>query len=222
VGNFSLQEKRDFADHMRRTGTAAEKQFWWKLSRNQFRYRFQRQQLLAGYIVDFYCAQLKLIVEIDGSIHEREDVAADDEQRDRILTDRGYLILRFTNQDVLDHMTVVLMRLWNECRRRRAALKAFDSSSVFVRERVKSRNYRPCESVEKPLGPATVDKVSVDDFAPLPVNTTWKTPASADDFRAIAKGWQRLISAHVQDQPTMRERAVCERLRLREWIEEKA
>jgi len=154
----SLQEKRDFAANMRRNPTAAEKTLWWKLSRNQFNYRFCRQFPLRGYIVDFYCSRLRLVIEVDGSVHEQEDVAADDEQRERILESYGYLVLRFSNEDVLDHLTVVLSRIWDECSARRAALKAFASEQGLGKEvQEESRVSRPCGSLENSAPTAKVE-----------------------------------------------------------------
>lgn len=177
---YSLDEKVQFARDMRRKMTRAEQVLWYKLSRNHFGFRFVRQALLRGYIVDFYCANLRLVIEVDGSIHDIEDKAADDEQRDRILENYGFLVLRFTNEDVLDHTTVVLTRLWDECTARRTALKAFPirNSSSSSNSRVPSR---PCESVEKQADSATLDKVSVQ-----------RIPATAEDYRLINRTWRSL------------------------------
>ena len=181
---YTLQEKRDFAAQMRRNMTRAEQTLWWKLSKNHFGYRFQRQFPLRGYIVDFYCAQLRLIIEIDGSIHDIEDVAVDDEQRERILENYGFLVLRFSNEDVLDHTTVVLTRLWEECAARRAALKAFPSwkelKKLHKKPAVLSSS---CGSVEKQSHPATVDKKTVE-----------RVPATAEDYQRINEMWRRLVA----------------------------
>ncbi len=179
---YTREEKRDFARDMRRNMTRAEQTLWWKLSRNQFGYRFNRQFELRGYIVDFYCARLRLIIEVDGSIHDVEDVAADDEQRERILESYGYLVLRFTNEEVLDHTTVVLTRVWNECAARRAALKAFASWKDLKRVREQEAVSSTCESVEKRRNPTTVDKSSVQ-----------RIPATAEDYRRINEAWRALF-----------------------------
>lgn len=220
---YTLQEKRNFAGAMRRNPTTAEKTLWWKLSRNQFGYRFVRQFLLRGYIVDFYCARLRMVIEVDGSVHDLEEVGADDEQRERILEEYGFLVLRFSNEDVLDHLTVVLTRLWDECAARRAALKAFASPKVLGKPtKISSRVSRPCESVENSSNPTTVDKVSVDE--------NQRKPATDEDYRAINEAWQKLfIAATVRstemtgaELTTAAERAIERNEELNQWLKKRS
>lgn len=216
---FSLQEKRNFARTMRRNMTRAENALWYKISRNHFGYRFQRQFLLRGYIVDFYCAQLRTIVEIDGSIHDIEDVAADDEQRERILESYGFLVLRFSNEDVLNHMSVVLTRLWDECAARRAALKAFSSKQFLsAKEKQPAALNSSCESVEKPARAATVDKTSEDG-----------TTATPEDFQRIKEAWQKLVvcsrergrAFDAADNRTVAEKAFNQKYALQQHLQQK-
>jgi len=222
--NYSLQEKRDFAREMRRNMTRAEQTLWWKLSRNQFGYRFSRQFPLRGYIVDFYCSQLRMVIEVDGSVHEDENVGADDEQRERILENYGFLVVRFSNEDVLDHLPVVLTRLWDECSARRTALKAFDPRRVLSKGEKEQRvNSRGCESVEKPHPSTTVDKTSVD--------ATPHIPATAEDYAAINQAWRKLVTCSRQRSlaftigaptlNTMAERALDQQIRLQEWLKKR-
>lgn len=209
---FSLREKRDFAESMRRNPTQAEWQLWWKLRRNQCGYRFLRQQMLAGFIVDFYCARLKLIIEVDGSVHEIEDQAADDEQRERILENYGYLVLRFTNEDVLDHMPVVLSRIWDECSTRRASLKALDLNCVLKQKGKKPHGgYKGCASVQNLSHPPTVCNSSVD--------STPRIPASAEDYAAITTAWRKLVKVS-QERSREAFSPVKRRLDLQQQIEE--
>ena len=63
-------------------------------------YRFHRQKPLLYYIVDFYCPRLKLAIEVEGSIHEKEDVAHRDTIRLHELGDYGIKILQFSNYEV--------------------------------------------------------------------------------------------------------------------------
>ena len=61
---------------------------------------FRRQKQFGGYIVDFYCANARLVVELDGSQHYEEDGMARDQARDRYLHGWGLAVLRFSNYDV--------------------------------------------------------------------------------------------------------------------------
>ncbi len=106
---YSLQAKRAFAGEMRRGPTAAEAALWERLREKQTGFVFHRQSVRRGYILDFYCPQLKLAIEIDGSVHSLQCLA--DAQRDRALRERGIKVLRFTNREVLDFCPVVMRRI---------------------------------------------------------------------------------------------------------------
>ena len=164
-----------------------------------------------------------MVVEVDGSIHDLEDVGADDEQRERILESYGLLVIRFSNEDVLDHLTVVLTRLWDECSARRAALKAFASQDVLGKPtNTSSRVSRPCGSVQKPINHTTVDKVSVD--------TERRIPATAEDYRAINEAWRKLFITDVvrstqltgAELTTAAERAMEQHTELNQWLKKRS
>ncbi|MBK8142736.1 MAG: DUF559 domain-containing protein [Chitinophagaceae bacterium] len=67
-------------------------------------YSFRRQRPVLNYIADFMCKELMLIVEVDGSIHELEEVRKNDEQRQKALEEAGFTVLRFTNHEVLTNI----------------------------------------------------------------------------------------------------------------------
>ena len=73
--------------------------------------KFRRQHPLRLYIVDFYCHSIRLIVELDGNIHDRVDVKERDEQREAELRSWGYRILRFKNKEVLQNINKVLLTI---------------------------------------------------------------------------------------------------------------
>jgi very-short-patch-repair endonuclease len=82
--------------------TEAEKVFWGMVrGRKMFGLKFRRQQVIDGFIVDFYCDSLGLCVEIDGSVHESEEQREYDRNRDEVLALRGLKVLRFSNDEVL-------------------------------------------------------------------------------------------------------------------------
>ncbi len=91
------------ARRLRKNPTEAEKRLWDALRGRQIdRHRFRRQHPLGAYVVDFVCLAEKLVVEVDGGQHA-ENLHADAE-RTAWLQSRGYRVLRFWNNDVLENM----------------------------------------------------------------------------------------------------------------------
>jgi very-short-patch-repair endonuclease len=74
--------------------------------------KFRRQVAIGPYVADFYCHALKLVVELDGEIHETDPQMAHDENRDANLRALGYVILRFKNQQVLETPEIVLAEIY--------------------------------------------------------------------------------------------------------------
>lgn len=83
------------ARRMRKSPTDAERKLWGLLKTEPFRWR--RQQPVGKYIVDFYCAAKKVIVEVDGGQHCGSPL---DQERDAWLSEQGYQVIRFWNNDV--------------------------------------------------------------------------------------------------------------------------
>jgi very-short-patch-repair endonuclease len=92
--------------------TAAEQTLWSKLrSRRLATYKFQRQTSIDQYVVDFYCAEKKLIIELDGDVHGFKQQEIHDRNRQSFLESRGFRVLRFTNDDVKESMEGVLEKI---------------------------------------------------------------------------------------------------------------
>src|SRR2546426_6925925 len=86
---------------LRRLQTIAEKHAWYLLrDRRVMGLKFRRQVPIEDFIVDFYCDELKLIVEIDGDVHKREMKSGRDKVRDEKLKKLGYRILQLHNSVV--------------------------------------------------------------------------------------------------------------------------
>ncbi len=79
--------------------TKAEKKLWFGFLRNH-RYHFYRQRPIDNYIVDFYCAPVGLIIEVDGDIHDREDVKEYDKERSDLLETYNLDVIRFKNEEI--------------------------------------------------------------------------------------------------------------------------
>ena len=96
------------AKHLRKNMTDAEKLLWTYLKQGISGKKFRRQHPIGLYIADFYCHKAKLIIEIDGLIHEVKEINQNDELRQKELEIWGYNIVRFTNQQVMNHVEKVV------------------------------------------------------------------------------------------------------------------
>ncbi|MCE2719253.1 MAG: endonuclease domain-containing protein [Dolichospermum sp.] len=92
---------------MRTEATLAEKQLWQRLKNKQLLgFKFRRQQVIDRFIVDFYCHEVKLVIEVDGEIHNYTQV--EDAIREEFLESLGLRVVRFKNEDVLFRIEGVL------------------------------------------------------------------------------------------------------------------
>jgi very-short-patch-repair endonuclease len=99
-------ELKERARELRRRSTFSEKILWSKIRRNSFGYEFHRQVPIDEYIVDFYCHELKLAIEIDGTSHD--DKLEYDMLRQKKLESLGVVMVRFDNKHINKSMTEVL------------------------------------------------------------------------------------------------------------------
>lgn len=107
--NFHLPYNPDLvakARELRKNMTPAEKKLWYDYLRS-FQFRVLRQRPIAFFIVDFYCAALKLVIEVDGDSHFTKAGIAYDTERTRILEGYGLRVIRFTNDEVLHNFETV-------------------------------------------------------------------------------------------------------------------
>jgi very-short-patch-repair endonuclease len=101
-----------FARRLRQKQTDAERLLWFRLrDRRLVGWKFKRQVPIDRFIVDFFCPDAKLILEIDGGQHDER--RARDENRTVLLESKGYLVLRFWNNDVIGNMEGVLEEVLN-------------------------------------------------------------------------------------------------------------
>ena len=94
---------------LRRNATEAERILWSRLRCKQVSgVQFYRQKPLLGYVVDFYCAAARLVVEIDGSQHLTAESKSADQARDAALSRQGLRVLRFDNLQILNDLDAVM------------------------------------------------------------------------------------------------------------------
>jgi len=108
---------KKYARAMRHKAAPAERVLWSILrDRRLAEFKFRRQHMIGPYIADFYCAQLNLVVELDGESHLGNE--ARDRNRQEYLESLGTLVLRFWNTEVFEEREAVLERIWQECAKR--------------------------------------------------------------------------------------------------------
>ena len=107
--NFHLPYNRNLipkAKELRKNMTAAEQKLWYECLR-KFPLRVLEQRPIDNFIVDFYCAKLKLVIEVNGDSHFTSEAQAKDRERTDILQGYGLTVIRFTNDEVLNNLAGV-------------------------------------------------------------------------------------------------------------------
>jgi very-short-patch-repair endonuclease len=91
---------RQSARELRQPQTPAEVTLWSHLRSRNLKYKFRRQHPIDSFIIDFYCAEAKLLIEIDGTSHLENEQQEYDQTRTEYLEALSYKVIRFTNNDV--------------------------------------------------------------------------------------------------------------------------
>jgi very-short-patch-repair endonuclease len=108
----SRESARFRARLLRQESTPAEEALWELLrDRQLLGLKFRRQVPIGSYVADFYCHEMRLVLELDGEVHEGDRQKAHDINRDHNLAALGYRVLRFTNCEALEQPATILQRL---------------------------------------------------------------------------------------------------------------
>ena len=100
------------AKELRKLETVAEKLLWSQLNRNQLLgLQFRRQHPINRFIADFFCPKIKLVIEVDGSIHDIPEYQAHDIGRSEVLNDFGITVIRFTNEQILNEIDSTIKQI---------------------------------------------------------------------------------------------------------------
>jgi very-short-patch-repair endonuclease len=105
IGTYFLPynpDRVEKAREMRKNPTPAERKIWYEYLIT-FKLRVLRQRPIDNFIVDFYCASLKLVIEIDGDYHFTEEQQIYDAERTKILEGYGLQVIRFHNHEVMNN-----------------------------------------------------------------------------------------------------------------------
>ena len=103
---------KEYARENRKNPTEAEDKLWQLVRNSKLGYRFRRQHAISRFIVDLVCIERKLVVEIDGGIHETQK--REDAERTAIIQYEGFKVIRFSNEAVLTDISSVLEKLKSE------------------------------------------------------------------------------------------------------------
>ncbi|MBI5824501.1 MAG: endonuclease domain-containing protein [Chloroflexi bacterium] len=105
---------RQFARELRQPQTPAEATLWQHLRNRNLQYKFRRQHPIDFFIIDFYCAEAKLLIEIDGASHLEKEQQEYDQARTEYLEALEYKVIRFTNDDVRHNIHAVVTAILEE------------------------------------------------------------------------------------------------------------
>lgn len=99
------------AKQLRKNMTGAEKILWDYLKMGINGFKFRRQHPMGFYIADFYCHKARLVIEVDGSIHQNVSVKKYDEARQQLMEKDGLNVIRFSNTEIFNEITEVLKKI---------------------------------------------------------------------------------------------------------------
>ena len=100
-----------YARQLRKKSTLPEVLLWQKIKQRAYGVQFHRQVPMLNYIVDFYCAEEQLVIELDGEVHNTVNAQEYDEKRTAVLTDLGIKVIRFENKMVFENLSSVLQEI---------------------------------------------------------------------------------------------------------------
>ncbi len=112
---FNNPDLKNLRQKLRNTMPSAEVILWAELKGKQlFGYKFRRQYGVGRYVVDFYCARIRLAIELDGDSHFQIGVEEYDKKREEYIESRGIKVIRFTNTDVYENLDGVILAIIEE------------------------------------------------------------------------------------------------------------
>ena len=104
-----------YSNKLRKEMTDAERRIWKHIRGKQIKnLQFYRQKIIGSYIVDFYCPEANIVIEIDGGQHFEAKGLCEDKMRDKYLSSLGFKVLRFNNLEVLQNTEGVYQKLLEE------------------------------------------------------------------------------------------------------------
>ncbi len=140
---------KQIARELRRQQTDEEKELWRALRGRRFAgFKFRRQHTVGDHILDFYCAEAKLAVELDGFQHGLPEGIRRDTAREKFLADQGIETLRFWNRQWRENREGCLLEIWNVVQRRSGCVRVMKNAEeqTFVPPDVKEIKFAENEN----------------------------------------------------------------------------
>ncbi|MFA5076218.1 MAG: endonuclease domain-containing protein [Patescibacteria group bacterium] len=114
---FNRKKFKNLRSKLRHSSTKVENKLWYKINNRQLGYKFRRQQGIGNYVVDFYCPELKLVIEVDGQYHDDPVVYKKDREREKYLCSLGLVVRRYTAREVFKNTMGVVSDIEAICSR---------------------------------------------------------------------------------------------------------
>ena len=130
-------KKLETAKRLRREMTPHERKLWY-LFLQKYPVKIYKQRIIDRFIVDFYCASAKLVIEIDGSQHFEEDGLASDAKRTEVLEQYGLLVVRYTNREIDREFSAVCEQIDQLIKQRQSPLRPVCALGTSPKGRGKS------------------------------------------------------------------------------------
>jgi len=112
---FNHKSQKPFRQHLRNNATGAERLLWQRLKGRQLSgTKFRRQHGIGEFVVDLYCPEYRLAIEVDGPVHWTKEQKEYDAVRESVIRQFGIRIIRFTNEEVYKNLDGVLARIAGE------------------------------------------------------------------------------------------------------------
>lgn len=139
---------KQIARQLRRNQTEEEKELWRALRGRRFAgFKFRRQHTVGEYVLDFYCSDARLAVELDGFQHGSPEGIQSDEARKKFLTEQGIEVLRFWNHQWRKNREGCLVEIWNVVQRNTGCVRIMkdveqqrfvspDTSQIQLRDKI--------------------------------------------------------------------------------------
>ena len=148
---YSYGILRQFADEHKAKPTGAENILWQALRGKKLdSYKFRRQQIIGNFIADFVCLPYKLIIEVDGLIHQIPENKISDVQRTEELNKFGFEVIRFTNEEVIGNIEDVLEKILQKIAAQKSNLESTKNPPLEGREAAKNPPLEGREAAKNP------------------------------------------------------------------------
>jgi very-short-patch-repair endonuclease len=112
---FNKKSNKDFRRKLRKLPIRAERELWCQIRNRRIGYKFRRQFGIGKYIVDFYCPELRFVIEVDGATHTEDKEIEYDSKRQKYIESLGLKVVRIRNVDIMERLEAVVEKIIREC-----------------------------------------------------------------------------------------------------------